>query len=397
MKRYFTPFLFLLLTFSLLGQETKQKNWSLSGYAKSLQTLFFIDGDFQGIPTDTLFQENLIHNRLNFKWYPSNSLSFKAELRNRLFWSDLVRLQDFLNSQLPFIDAYSTILDADNDYLDLSIEGSTTKGIAYQFMLDRLYFEYSKDKLEIRLGRQRVNWGINTVWNPNDIFNAFSFVDFDYEERPGSDALRIKYYTGFASSIEIAAKAFDNIDEAVIAGLWKFNKWKYDFQILGGLMQRDLVFGGGWAGNLKNAGFKGEFSYFHSLENDIDNSFTATFGVDYVFSNSMYLNGGFLFNSNGTTSDGSNVLTFELTSKNLYPYKYATFLMATYPINPLLNGSLAIIYSPSEIHSLFINPTITHSIADNWDLDLVGQLIFNKEEKYTSPVQAAFLRIKYSF
>ena len=38
---------------------------------------------------------------------------------------------------------------------------------------------------------------MNLVWNPNDLFNAFSFVDFDYEERPGSDALRIQKYTGY--------------------------------------------------------------------------------------------------------------------------------------------------------------------------------------------------------
>ena len=107
-------------------------------------------------------------------------------------------------------------------------------------MLDRLYLDYVKGNLEVRLGRQRVNWGINTVWNPNDIFNAFTFTDFDYEERPGSDALRVKYYTGFASSIEIAVKAFDRKEDAVGGILWKFNKWNYDFQALVGIMQEDL-------------------------------------------------------------------------------------------------------------------------------------------------------------
>ena len=34
-------------------------------------------------------------------------------------------------------------------------------------------------------GRQRINWGQTFVWNVNDVFNAYSYFDFDYKERPG--------------------------------------------------------------------------------------------------------------------------------------------------------------------------------------------------------------------
>jgi hypothetical protein len=46
---------------------------------------------------------------------------------------------------------------------------------------------------------------------------------------------------------------------------------------------------------------------------------------------------------------------------------------------------------------LFLNPTITASIAQNWDLDVVGQFVFQKLEKYESPVQAGYVRLKWSF
>ncbi|MDP4221921.1 MAG: hypothetical protein Q8868_01300, partial [Bacteroidota bacterium] len=36
--------------------------------------------------------ENLIHNRLNFKAYLNDNITFAAEFRNRLFTGDLVRL-----------------------------------------------------------------------------------------------------------------------------------------------------------------------------------------------------------------------------------------------------------------------------------------------------------------
>jgi hypothetical protein len=64
-----------------------------------------------------------------------------------------------------------------------------------------------------------------------------------------------------------------------------------------------------------------------------------------------------------------------------------------------MNGNLAFIYSPSEAQALFINPTFTYSIKENWDVDFVGQLAFNDEGElgYRSPVQALFLRFKFSF
>ena len=82
----------------------------------------------------------------------------------------------------------------------------------------------------------------------------------------------------------------------------------------------------------------------------------------------------------------------------LYPYRHALFVQSSGSITPLLTTGVAIIYSPVAVHPLFINPTFTLSIANNWDLDLIGQLIFNEEAgKFTSPIQAVFLRLKYSY
>lgn len=40
----------------------------------------------------SFMNENLLHNRLNFKAYLNDNISFAAELRNRLLTGDLVRL-----------------------------------------------------------------------------------------------------------------------------------------------------------------------------------------------------------------------------------------------------------------------------------------------------------------
>ena len=384
----------LVICFALKAQDNTSKNYYVSGYLKQMQTLLFFNEaypDFQqGKLVDTFLQDNLIHSRLNFDWQMSDALRLRADLRTRIFYGDLVRATP---------DYGGLIDDVNNDYLDLSVVLLNENAWAIHSMLDRLYLEYINNNLEVRLGRQRINWGINTVWNPNDIFNAFAFTDFDYEERPGSDALRVKYYTGFASSIELAVRAFDDFDEATIAALWKFNKWAYDFQLLAGYTYQDIALGGGWAGNLGNAGFKGEFTYFLPLEDNKENAFAASLGVDYSFSNSIYAGLGYLYNSQGAVNASvTNLFNFELSARNLYPYRHALFAQMSYPITPLLNSGAAFIYSPIDAHALFFNPSFTYSIKENWDIDLIGQLTFDKgQDEYRSPIQAAFMRLKWSF
>ena len=167
-------------------------------------------------------------------------------------------------------------------------------------------------------------------------------------------------------------------------------------------MQEDLTFGGGWAGNIGDASFKGEATYFHSLQDTVSNSFAGTIGIDYSFKNSLYINGGFLYNSNGRDSlllGGGTIFVFDVSAKNLYPYKYSIFGNVTYPFSPIFNGGIALIYSPSYDHAMFINPTMTFSIGNNWDLDLIGQISFSRsqENKYGSPATALFMRFKFSF
>lgn len=383
-----------LLVVALLGQlplssqsAEPPPRWSLNGYLKQMQTGIFIDN-----PGQASFQlDQLIHNRVNFRWFPNEQWLFRAELRTRIFYGDLVE-------STP---NYGQLIDNTNDdYLDLSrvlLEGKY--GVLHS-MLDRVYLQYQKNDWEISLGRQRINWGINTVWNPNDIFNAYNFTDFDYEERPGSDALRIKRYTGFASSIELVAKAAASWQESVIASRWQFNQWQYDFQLMTGYFRERWVLGGGWAGAIKNTGFKGEWTVFLPLQSEqTGSSLALSLGADYLFGSGLYWSGGYLYNSNGQRAGAiTELFSFELSAENLYPYRHALVSQASYPLGPLIQSGLAIIYSPVRSHPLFLNPTFSVSIANNWGLDMIGQIVLNQQgNTYQSPVQAFFLRLKWSY
>jgi hypothetical protein len=367
------------------------KKWELHGYLKYLTSVYFLHQ-----PNAAMLQDNLIHNRLNFKWYISDAFTFKADLRTRVFFGEYTKLRPNYGQTIVQGDS---LRNGYNDYLSWAILDE--RGAVIHSILDRLYLQYSKGDWDIRLGRQRINWGINTIWNPNDIFNTYSFTDFDYEERPGSDALRIQYFTGVASSIEFAAKAFTRWEDATAAFLWKTNQWNYDFQVLAGIVAQDLVFGGGWAGNIKNAGFKGEFSCFYNIADTTSNrhSFTGTVSFDYLFSSKTYLVVGFMYNNNGSTSaNSSELFAYRPSAKNIYPYRYSIFATFSQPIKEVFSVGLTAIYSPGESHALFLMPNFAYTLNEQWDISIVGQISLNKSGGYyVSPVQVAFLRIKLSF
>ena len=241
MKRFLGIAVMLTIAVFPLFPQGKQKAITLNGYLTSMQSAMFdsLSGPFQ--------YDNLLHNRLNFKGYINEHLTFIAEFRNRLFTGDMVRSSR----------AYSEMTGTDPGLLDLSWNVINKNSFFLNSKVDRLSFDLNYGKFQARIGRQRINWGQSLVWNPNDIFNAYSFFDFDYVERPGSDAVRLQFFTSFSSVAEIAVKA-DNEHNITAAGLYRFNKWGYDLQFLAGYVNsEDIVVGVGWSGALGGISFRG--------------------------------------------------------------------------------------------------------------------------------------------
>ena len=380
------PFLMIPFTVNLNGQDTIQHNWSLNGYITNMQSFIFqnIDGDW------TI--DNLIHNRLNFKWVSkSGNIKTVLELRNRFIIGESVKADP----------DYGKMINTDNGYVKLSDNISTGNSYIFNSRIDRGYIDYTIDKFQVTIGRQRINWGQCYTWNPNDLFNAYSFFDFDYIEKPGSDAIRLQYYNTNTSALEFAIKA-DNNHNITSAVLYRFNKWNYDIQFLGGILnQQDYVIGTGWSGNIKGASFRGEVSYFQPKYNFADTSgiLVVSLGTDYTFKNSFMLQFEMLYNQN-RSSGISNFVDFynmSLSAKNLSFTKVTLMLQGSYPITPLFNVSLAGMYFP-KLNGIFLGPSFTWSLTKNIDFSLItqsfaGQLLKGQTEHFNF----AFLRLKWNF
>ena len=233
--------LFILFSGAPVSSQEKPKFLTVNGYLTTMQSVIFdsLSGPF--------LNENLLHNRINLKGYINENITFAAEFRNRLFTGDLVRSGSL----------YSDQIGKDQGWANLSWNVINKQSFFLNTAIDRLWMDFNYGKFQVRAGRQRINWGQTLVWNPNDIFNAYSFFDFDYVERPGSDAVRFQYYPGSSSAIELAVKA-DWQDNITAAALYRFNKWGYDIQFLGGYFNsEDIVAGTGWSGAIGTISFRG--------------------------------------------------------------------------------------------------------------------------------------------
>lgn len=383
--------LFLCLMVFPVFSSAQQKSWTLNGYVKELFMYYKPDQQIPSLEMDQL-TTNTIHNRLNFKWYASDQFTAVFEVRNRILFGSLVR-------EYP---DYQSVIDVDYGYFDLSFVPAEGKSWFMHSMFDRAYLDWVSGNWQVRAGRQRVNWGINLVWNPNDVFNSFSYFDFDYEERPGTDAVRVQYYTGMTSSAELIYKIGENQNEMALAGLYRFGRWNYDFQFLGGWVGRDFVLGTGWAGDIEGAGFRGEITHFIPRNNDI-NSETATVAsvsADYTFPNSLYIHSSVLYNSHGKKGKAGGLDPFfnnDLSAKYLSFAQYSLFGQCSYPITPLFNASMSGIINPND-GSWYFGPAFTYSLQSNLELMLTGQLFFGDEGSEFGDIgQLLFGRLRWSF
>lgn len=358
------------------------RKWSVNGYVKDLQSLTF-DKNF-----DSLITGNLLHNRINVRWRPTERLTASAEFRTRLFWGEEVRLTP----------DFSSSIDNPHEAVDLSILWFETESMVLQTNIDRFWVQYTANNWDVRIGRQRINWGISTIWNPTDIFNTYNFLDFDYEERPGRDAVKLRYQLSGMSNVEVAIAGADDYNRAVGAVRYFVNRWNYDFQFSAGVYQEIFTLGAGWSGSIGDAGFKGELQYF-AQHGDAAALLNATLEVDYVFEDAWYVNTGVLLNSNGLSEPVNDwsMVNFQLSPQNLMPTQWNTVMTIGKELTPLLAANISGIYAPGT-NLLIILPSLKYNLATNLDFDLVWQSFYTEQNnKFGAISHRGFLRIKWSF
>ena len=376
----------------------RSPDFEISGYVKYLSSVF----DYPDLE-NTLYDQ-LVHTRINTAWYPSDSLRGEMDLRVRAFYGDSVET----------IPGFLENIKDNYDFTNLDdVMWDSRKSLGYA-QIDRLWLDYTRKDLQLTLGRQRIAWGTALVWNVIDLFNPKSVLDFDYEEKPGADALRMQYYTGAVSKVEFSIEPGKDSEHYTAAGLYSTNISGYDLYGIAGVRNNRWIAGGAWAGYILDGGFRGEVLISQSPDRDssrnnlllpgndsifASNRTVASFVLsgDYTFSNTFYIHTELLYNSNGKKENAGLYQQEAARAGTLSPARWSIYQEFAYDINPLTRATIFGIYNPDDNSSIIV-PMLSRSLSTDLDLLLIGFL--PSGEHYTEfgvYGKSINLRLKYSF
>ena len=385
-QRLLTLFLCGLI-FSRLGLA-QTNSPEIGGYVKYM----FSNAE---LPSIGRVNDHLLHSRLNGGLFLSEDVRFALEVRNRFLWGGSVE-------QTPAF--LSTIRSKHEFWKGEIIWWNNPSSVGYS-EVDRLWLDVTHKELEVTLGRQRIAWGTAFVWNPTDVFNPLSILDFDYEERPAVDAVRLQYYSSQVTKIEVAVKPGATSSTGIVAGKVLLNQWNYDFHLLGGAQGKEPFVGFAWAGDIAGAGFRGEIitkriaGKIRDLYPSIRDSWSTTvvLSADYTFTDNTYLHSEFLYNSSGVAGNAFGARPVSQSLGLLSPARWSIFQELSFDIHPLVRVSGFVLYNPTD-HSAALVPSVTWSALENLDISFFGILFSgNPSTEFGGLGESFFFRGKYSF
>lgn len=373
-----------LALFPVCSYGQANPGWlEVSGYASIMQNAAFdqFEDDWTNFST--------IHNRINLKIFAGSSVTVNGALRNRLITGDIIR----------YNTGYADMAGYDQGIADLSWNLAEGNSMILNSTIDRLSINYTSERFRIDIGRQRINWGQTFVWNPNDIFNTYSYFDFDYVERPGSDAIRVQYFPGFTSVVDVAAKV-DRNNDLTVAALYRFNMKGYDIQFLGGYTDgENLMLGSGWSGSLGSLSFRGEISWFQPQGELSDSSATALFtaGIDHSPEGNSMLQFQVMYCNNPVDlTDFSTLYNRSLSASELAFSRFSFFGSFRRDITPLLNLGLSAIWYPG-LKGCFAGPELNYSLSEDVGFSFLLQHFNAIMGGERMNINIGFIRVKYNF
>ena len=346
---------------------------------------------------------NLLHTRQNLRWYATQSVTAGLEVKTRYFAGDAVQA---MMAQTEQLGGNKSLFNWDYRFVDDSNNLLVST-------VDRGWVDLYLGDSQVTVGRQRIAWGSTMVWNPTDIFNPSSPLDFDNEEKPGSDGIRFQHYLGTNSKFELAYAStnLEDSDASTVAGRVLINALDFDWNILLGMKKGNTLFGGGFEGDILGGGFRGEVLYrVHQQEEDapdgappaprdLPSYIRFALDGDYTFKNSLYLHAGVRYNELGATENAGSLTNQYKSFENqwLSPARWSLFGQIGGNASPLMRLDLMSIINPLD-GSLYVGPSGSYSVITNLDLILTG-LVFQGDSGTEFGEMGTILmaRLKYSF
>jgi hypothetical protein len=203
--------------------------------------------------------------------------------------------------------------------------------------LNRLNLNMNFQYADLSIGRMPIAFGSAKSINPTDVLTPFAVNTIDKEERIGVDAAFIKIPINELSLIEVGFVGGNDLESKNNAKFIrpKFNFSGYDiaFSFMN-FKEKNLV-GFDLQHSIQDAGFWFESAYVDQTNFRVNDFIRITTGVDYKFSNTLYLAGEYHYNGASGNSATFSPLEF------IYLRDFDYFILtSSYEFTPLLTGSI---------------------------------------------------------
>jgi len=244
--------------------------------------------------------------------------------------------------------------------------------------VDRLYLRQSSSIGDFTIGRQRISWGTGRVWNPTDLFNPINPTSFSKIEKDGVDAVLGKFVLGNFSDLSIVWNPIEEFRRSNTGGRLRTNIGGYDVSLVGGLFDERRIIGADFAGNIWDAGLRGEAIVSASRGSWRDNFVKYIIGVDNQFTQKLYAMAEFLYNGEGKSRPSEYEFQRLISGQILnLGREYLTGLVS-YLVHPLATFSVSTTYAFTDC-SGFLSATFAYSASDEAALTLGGQVFYGDE------------------
>ena len=258
---------------------------------------------------------------------------------------------------------------------------------ATSFNLDRALIKLYTKPMDIFIGRQSIAWGTGYAFNPTDLWNMKSPVD-PTAPKIVINAFRAEIPLGDMAGVSLVASTGREFKHSSGGVRVKWNIGNFDMSISGlSIMNADremfslkkkLVAGTDLAGQIGDIGVWYEVAVSNPVYSDITN-FDSLFsqvdlGVDYTFTNGLYIMAEYLYNSLGD-KDSKEYTLYDMAK---VAGGEAPGLAKSYLFGGLrreLGGQVSIglfgLANLNDISGLFL-PQINYTFNDHIDIELKG-------------------------
>lgn len=283
-----------------------------------------------------------------------------------------------------------------NQLVDLRWTIAETERYSLIHFIDRLVYRQRFEAGELSVGRQRISWGTGRIWNPTDLFNPINPANFAKIEKDGADAVSARFTLGPLSDLQLV---WNPVRNAVsnYGGRLRANAGEYDFSLLAGYFDADIVAGGDFAGNLGKMGVRGEMLVSGLRGGAPGTTVKAIAGLDHQFTPELYVLAEYQYNGAGKSDPAAYDLEALVRGEILNVARHYLALSGSCLIHPLVTLGLTGMVNMND-GSQFYAGTASYSATENLALGLGFQLFAADpgDEFWYYPV-TAYLKIEYYF